>query len=52
MITWVNKRPDLKVGSDIYLTDKPKVKWHVTDIYPGEQEAQAFDWHRKWTNNI
>lgn len=50
-ITWVDKHKDLKVGVEITLKGSARV-WTVAEIYGQEHEYDAFDWHRKWTNNI
>lgn len=53
MTTWVDKRPNLKEGSIIFLRDfKPDTRWLVIKLYPQTHDAKDFDWHRKWTNNI
>lgn len=51
MTTWVNDRPDLKVGIDIELKNVEGL-WRVNKIYSGVRESAEFDWHRKWSNNI
>lgn len=53
LTTWVDVRPDLKLGSYITLKDfKPEVRWQVTHMYKIVRDSKDFDWHRKWTNNI
>jgi hypothetical protein len=58
LITWVDKRPDLKVGAIVTLKDwadpqyPDSVKhWEVIEIWANEHEAADFDFHRKWDNN-
>lgn len=55
LTTWVDKRPDLHIGSKVQLKDfKPEVWWKVEAIYDYDHQHHAsdFDWHRKWSNNI
>lgn len=51
MTTWVENRPDLKVGVVINLKDKIG-DWTVDRVYDNAHSASEFDWHRKWDNNI
>lgn len=53
LITWVDYRDDLKIGNFITLKEfKRGIRWRIEEIYPGVHEADEFDWHRKWSNNI
>jgi hypothetical protein len=54
LITWVDVRPGLVIGNYVTLKDlKPDTKWQILAVFSDiEQEANAFDWHRKWDNNI
>jgi hypothetical protein len=52
LITWVDKKPNLKKGAFISLDECPEARWEVKEVYPGEHPNHAFQWHRKWDNNI
>lgn len=50
--TWVDKRPELKIGSRISLKDlKPETTWLVVNIYDKELDSKDLEFHRKWDNN-
>lgn len=51
MTTWVNDRPDLKLGVAIQLK-AVEGYWSVKKIYNDLHTSDEFDWHRKWDNNI
>lgn len=52
MTTWLDVQPGLKAGALISLKDfKPNERWMVAELYEGEHDASAFDFHRKWDNN-
>lgn len=51
MTTWLENTKDVKVGSLISLKDVPG-KWEIMRVYDKEHDAQEFNWHRKWDNNI
>jgi hypothetical protein len=51
-MTWLDNRPDLKVGVSVSLKDfKPDIKWQVLNIYKPELDSKDLDFHRKWDNN-
>lgn len=53
MTTWLDDGPKLQLGAKIKLKDfKPDTWWIVDKLYPDIREADEFDWHRKWDNNI
>jgi hypothetical protein len=52
MTTFLDDRPDLKVGSIISLKDyKPEIKWIVEFLSEHLHDASDFEFHRKWDNN-
>lgn len=52
MTTWVDTRPDLKLGCWITLKEfKPSIRWQVIELYGAVHDAKDFDFHRKWDNN-
>lgn len=52
LTTWVDYRPELKVGTYITLKEfKPETLWCVMDVYGKVHDAADFDFHRKWDNN-
>jgi hypothetical protein len=52
LTTWVDVRPDLKIGSYITLKDfKPDVRWKVIAVFDTELESKSLEFHRKWDNN-
>lgn len=53
MTTWLDDSPKLVPGAVITLKDfKQATKWTVMEVYNDQREAQDFEWHRKWDNNI
>ena len=51
MTTWLDMRPDLKVGVSVSLKDISPAEWRVVKLYDAVHEAADFDFHRKWDNN-
>lgn len=51
MTTWLESRPDVKLGTIIELKEVPKKHWEVIAIYDNEIESTDLDFHRKWDNN-
>lgn len=52
LTTWVDVRPGLQEGALVTLKGQPGMEWVVKEYYGKEHEADEFDWHRKWDNNI
>jgi hypothetical protein len=51
MTTWVEKRPDIKVGNKIQLDKQDK--WYVIkEVYNHEITKDKLELNRGWTNNI
>lgn len=52
MTTWVDNKPNLRLGSRITLKDCVEDGlWQVVERFDGEHETHDFDFHRGWDNN-
>jgi len=54
LVTWVEKRPNIKVGARLTLKDhaQPRRWWRVESVSTGECNAHDLAVHRGWDNNI
>lgn len=52
LTTWLESRPDIKVGNTVELKETGKRLWKVVRVFEDiEVDSSDLEFHRKWDNN-